>query len=95
MRFISLLSYRNATIHDWKDTEQLCFTENVRPSNHVFFETRDVQDLKLYKECISYEILLLPRILLFFLLDISLRITLKKLKIVQTTESYELFQLLE
>ena len=53
------------------------------------------QDLKLYKECISYEILLLPRILLFLLLDISLRITHKKLKIVQTTESYELFQLLE
>ena len=44
------------------------------------------------KECVAYEILLLPRILLFFLLDISLH---KKLKIVQTTESYELFQLLE
>ena len=27
----------------------------------------------------------------FFLFDISLRITHKKLKIVQTTESYELF----
>ena len=47
------------------------------------------------KECVAYEILLLPRILLFFLLDISLRITHKKLKIVQTTESFELFQLLE